>query len=164
MRIDLEIEAARRVKAKLLGMGEDDIALTRDMIEGETRLHECLAMVSRELLAAEEEAAGVANAILKLRDRQQRHQDRAERLRGIMFEAMQVAELTTMKTPVATISVRAGTAKVEIIDEASIPKKFFVTPRPVVDKKALKEALEAGKSVKGATLSNAAPVLSVRFT
>lgn len=164
MRIDLEIEAAKRVKAKLLGMGEDDIALTRDMIEGETRLHECLATVSRELLIAENEAEGVAAAMKKLAERKARHEERVERLRGILFEAMQVAELPTLKTPVATLSVKAGRANVEIIDEASIPKKFWVKPPPFVDKGAIYESLKAGKGVEGATLSKAAPVLSVRFS
>lgn len=164
MRIDLEIEAAKRVKAKLLGMGEDDIALTRDMIEGETRLHECLAMVSRELLIAEGEVDGVASAIVIMLARKQRHMDRAEALRGILFEAMQAAELSTMKTPVATLSVRAGTPKVEIIDPALIPAEFMVQPPPAPDKNAIKAELKDGRAVAGAVLSNAAPVLSVRFT
>lgn len=164
MRIDLEIEAARRLKAKLLSMGEDDIALTRDMIEGETRLHECISMVARELLVAEEETIAVKRAMERMAERGKRHADRAEDLRGILFEAMQAAEQTTMRTPVATLSIRAGTQKVEIIDETKIPKKFLRKPPPVPDKAEIKKALEAGKVVDGAALSNAVPVLSVRFS
>ena len=65
--------------------------------------------------------------------------------------------------PTATLSVRAGTAKVEITDEKIIPAIYWNRPAPILDKRAVSDALKAGEAIPGAVLSNAAPSLSVRF-
>lgn len=164
MRIDLELAAAKKLKAKLLSLGEDDDDLVRDMIEGETKLHEAIARVALELAAVEGEAAGIRGAISTLNARLDRHEKRAEGLREAIFEAMQVAEQTTMKTPAASLSIRPTPPKVEIIDPASIPKSFMRQADPVPDKQLIKSMLQSGKAVDGCTLSNGGLTLAVKFT
>jgi hypothetical protein len=162
--MDLEVAAAKKLKAKLLSLGEDEDDLVRDMIEGETKLHEAIARVAFELAAVEGEAAGIRGAIKTMSERLDRHEARAEKLREAIFEAMQVAEQTTMKTPAATLSVRPTPSKVEIIDQASIPAAFMRQADPVPDKQLIKSMLQAGKAVDGCTLSNGGLTLAVKFT
>lgn len=161
-----ELDAAKRLKEKLVEAYGEDADLLKDMIEGETGLHEAIAHATLELAAVEGEKDGIEIAIAKMRERLTRHCNKAEGIRNAIQAAMEIAELTSLKTPAATLSVRPSPPSVEIIDEAAIPAIFMVQPplppaRP--DKKAIAAALKEKQDVPGATLSNQAPSLSVRF-
>jgi translation initiation factor 2 alpha subunit (eIF-2alpha) len=163
-RLKLETEAAQRLKDMLVATyGADDADTARDMIEGETSLHEAIASATLELAAVEGEKEGIEIAIAKLRARLTRYCNRAEGIRAALQAAMETAELTSLKTPAATLSVRASPPRVEIIDAASIPALFMVQPPPSPDKKAISAALKAKEAVPGCVLSNQPLALSVRF-
>lgn len=164
MRLDVEVKAAQQLKARLLQLPNADDDLVRDMIEGETKLHEAIAAVVKELACVEAEAEGMATAQKALLMRRQRHEARAEALRLALTEAMEMAELTSMKTPIASLSLRPAPPRVEIIDPAAIPAEYMVQPAPVPDKSAIRSDLKDGKAVPGCTLSNQPVTLSVRFT
>ena len=53
-------------------------------------------------------------------------------------------------------------ARVEVIDEAAIPARFWVASDPKLDKRALGDALKAGDAVEGAALVTPAPSLTIR--
>ena len=79
---------------------------------------------------------------------------------------MEIAELSSLKTPSATLSVKANPPSVEITDEVAIPAVFMVQPplppaRP--DKRAIADALKSKQDVPGAVLSNQPPSLQVRY-
>jgi hypothetical protein len=163
-KLKLETEAAQRLKDMLAATyGADDADTARDMIEGETSLHEAIANATLELAAVEGEKDGIEIAIAKLKARLTRYCNKAEGIRNALQAAMETAELTSLKTPAATLSVRASPPRVEIIDAASIPALFMVQPPPAPDKKAIAAALKAKEPVPGCTLSNQPPALSVRF-
>ena len=160
----LEIEAAQRLKERLAAVyGADDAETVRDMIEAETSLHEAIGKAALELAAVEGEKDGIEIAIAKLKQRLTRHCNKADGIREAIQAAMETAELTSLKTPAATLSMRASPPRVEIVDEAAIPALFFKQPPPVLDKKAVSDALKAKQDVPGCTLSNQPPALSVRF-
>jgi hypothetical protein len=50
-----------------------------------------------------------------------------------------------------TFAVRKNPPKVEVVDEALIPPEF-ISYTPVINKAAIKDALEEGKEVPGAEL------------
>ena len=165
-RLHLETQAAARLKELLTKAYGDDEDLIRDSIEGETNLHEAIGHAALELAATEGEKAGIEIAIAKLKERLTRYCDKAIGIREAIQAAMETAELTSLKTPAATLSVRASPPGVEITDEAEIPPIFMVQPPPPParpDKKAIAAALKDGQPIPGATLSNQAPTLSVRF-
>lgn len=165
-RLHLEIEAAQRLKEKLTAAYGDDADLIRDSIEGETSLHEAIARATLELAATEGEKDGIEIAIAKLKERLSRHCRKAEGIREAIQAAMETAELTSLKTPCATLSMRASPPRVEIIDPALIPAVFMVQPPPppaAPDKRAIAAALKAKEEVPGCALSNQPPALSVRF-
>jgi hypothetical protein len=49
-----------------------------------------------------------------------------------------------------------------IVDEAAIPADFWKPSDPKLDKKAVGEALKAGREVAGAMMSNGGETLQVR--
>jgi len=163
-KLKLETEAAQRLKDMLaVTYGADDADTARDMIEGETSLHEAMANAALELATVEGDKAGIEIAIAKLKARLTRYCNKAEGIRNALQAAMETAELTSLKTPAATLSVRASPPRVEIVEETAIPALFFKHPPPVLDKKAVSDALKAKKDVPGCVLSNQPPALSVRF-
>lgn len=163
-KLHLEIQAAERLKEKLIAVYGDDADLLRDMVEGETNLHEAIGKAALELAAIEGEIDGIKIAKTKLAERLERHCDRADGIREAIQTAMETAELTSLKTPAATLSMRASPPRVEISDPAALPSVFMVQPPPSPDKRAIGAALKAGEAVPGASFSNQPPALSVRFT
>ena len=145
-----------------LGEGDDE-QLMIDMIEGET---DAMGTVDRIL-----EAIGMAEqhqAVLKLREdemasRRQRYDARARSLRGSLAAWMSDCGLKKIERPEATLSLGEGKASV-IYSEgfgADLPDEYVKVSRSP-DKAAVRAAVLAGKSVIGATLSNAQPVLTIR--
>lgn len=162
-KLQLETEAAQRLRDKLSATYGDDVDLIRDCIEGETSLHEAIGKATLELAAVEGEKEGIEIAIAKLKTRLTRHCERAEGIREAIQVAMETAELTSLKTPAATLSIRPSPPAVEITDAAALPIIFLKQPAPVPDKTSIKAALKGGEAIPGAVLSNQPPALSVRF-
>lgn len=130
-------------------------------LESETDVKEYLRTVERkrEDAAALEEALSLT--IDALRQRKARFERREQAMRALMFSAMQTADLTRLEMPEATLSIRQGTPKVVITDEAAIPDEFMrIKKEP--DKTLIKTALNNFEDVPGASMSNAEPVLAVR--
>lgn len=162
--LERETAAAKRFRDRLaLEFGDDDDML-RDMIEGETNLHGLLSRAIFELAATEGEQEGIKAAVEKMVERHKRKGRQVEALRDAIFAAMEVAGLQKHQAPAGTASIRMGKPKVEVIDESMIPAEYKTTPAPVVNKAAVKAALEHGAEVPGAALSNVAPVLAIRLT
>lgn len=139
----------------------EDEQLRADMLEGETNLHAVL----ERLLGVEREANSLVGAVKARIDDLQSRKSRAERrkdaMRALMLRLLQASGLQKAPLTEATISVTKGRDSVEITDEASIPARFLkVVKSP--DKGLIKEALDAGKKVKGAQIKTGAETLSVR--
>lgn len=159
-----ETEAAARLKEKLVATYGEDAELIADMIEGSTSLHEAIGKAAFELAAVEGEKDGIEIALAKLKERLSRHCRRAEGIREAIQVALEVAELPKLKTPAATLSMRASPPRVEISDPAAVPIIFMVQPPPSPDKRGILAALKSGEAVPGCCLSNQPPALAVKFT
>lgn len=143
-------------------MAEDEI-LRADMIEAETDFNSYLRMLERKRREAITNAEALRMNIDLDRQRKEKFERRDEAIRSAMFKAMQWGELKKVELPEATLSIRAGTPKVMVFDEAAIPDELCRFKREV-DKAKLKEALlDLTKPVPGATLSNAEPTIAIRI-
>ncbi len=129
-------------------------------IESETDVYEFLRQIERRRQEVVAFAGGIATNIAELELRQKRFENREQAMRALAFKIMQAAEITKAELPEATMSIRAGTPKVIIINEEAIPDALFRVKREP-DKIKIKEQLLNGP-VAGATLSNAESVLSIR--
>lgn len=142
---------------------DDDRDIWLSAIEGETSIeglmNRLLDLKYRALADAEACKARIAD----LKAREDRYQYQAEGYTKALEKALRMANLTSLKTPEATFTIRKGTTRVEIEDEAAIPSQLTTTKTITSpDKKAIKAALEDGEIVPGATLVTGPETLSIR--
>ena len=145
-RIRQETEAA---KALLLGMramiGEEDMALLADTLEGETDLFEAIDTALAEIDESEALILGLKEKEGQFSKRRRAMEERVKRFRSLVEQAMAVAEQQKLRRPTATLTLRKLPPDVVVTSEADIPSEFFVPqppPPPTLDKAALKEALQ----------------------
>ena len=142
-------------------LNEDDETLNHDMIEGETDFFEAIEAALEEIGECEIKVAGIADMVKRLTDRSNRANKRAEKLRGLIDQAMQMADVKSHAFPTATISTKLLPAKVIIHEEADIPASFFEPQPPKLNKAELLKALKDGP-VAGASLSNGGTTIQIR--
>ncbi len=158
--IGAELNDALKLRQQL---GEDcDPKLLLDTIEGETNLAEACVFVLEQTHEDELLIEGLDAKIKELQVRKGRMEKSVADRRTIILMAMDRAGLSTIRSPLGTLSVRPTQPKAAITDEAIIPAKFFKPQDPKLDKAAVLDALKAGETVPGASLSNGGIQLSIR--
>ncbi len=140
-----------------------DEATLADTVEGVTNLNEVLAAVVRSALIEEAMAEGLKGHISALQDRLERLLRRAAARREIVREAMLDVNLKKVTAPDFTLTLRAGSPGVVVMDENTIPEGYWEAREPRLDRSRLLTDLKYGVVVDGAMLSNPEPVLAVRI-
>lgn len=138
---------------KLLEMAtEEDAALFQDTLES---LEGAIEDKAEKIVCVLKEMEGDINTLKaeekRLKERRQALEKKKEHLRWYLQDELEVMNIPRLKTARFTISLRDNAPKVNVIDEDLIPFNFIKTSY-AVDKKAVKEALESGQEVEGATL------------
>lgn len=156
------VAAAELIRA--LGEDADDETLVHDTVEGETGFFEAVERALNEIDECEIVAAGIVDMQKRLSDRLTRTNNRSEKLRGLIDQAFQMAEIKSHKFPTATISSKSIPRKLIVSDESQIPTRFFKPQPPKLDRKELLEALKSGEVVSGADMSNGGTTIQIRRT
>jgi hypothetical protein len=151
-------EMKKRLEAEVPDIDEETLL---DTLEGETDLHERIASICRAAVEAVDAAEVCKLRMDELNARANRHRERAARLRGIALWALQESNIPKINAPDITVSVAKGRTSVIITDETSVPIEF-VDYEPKIRRSDVKQALEDGRDVPGATLSNSPPSLTIR--
>jgi hypothetical protein len=157
-----ELRVYEEIKGRLLADNPDlDEQTLLDTLEGESNLQERIVGICRAAREADAQATVCGLIMDDLGARQKRHKARSERLRGLALWAMQEAGIPKIPAADMTINIAKGRSSVVITDANALPLGFIeYEPKP--DKAKIKEALENGQSVPGASLSNSGPSLSIR--
>lgn len=142
-------------------LADDEQALL-DTLDGESDFDRQVLAVLRSADHDDMLAAGIESRLDELQARKARLAERVTQKRAAILSAMQAAERKKVELPDATVSVRATPAKVIIVDEAQIPPDYFEPQPPRLSKTAVKVALDEGKEVPGAMLSNGGVTLAIR--
>jgi hypothetical protein len=155
--------AAKALRDSLVALnGEDDVLLL-DMIEGETNLLEDIDAVLGRMAETRVMIAGLETVTADLDARKRRFEERLKFDKTLIEQALMIAEIDVkIERPMATLFMSARAPKTEITTESDIPAEFWKAGEPALDKKALADALKAGRGIPGAVLSNAAPSLTIR--
>lgn len=140
----------------------DDESLTHDLVEGETNFFEAVDSALGEMTDCEIIKQGCEAEIARIKKRLDRAKARIEKLKGMIDQGFHLAEIQSHQFATATISKKKVPPKLIVSDEAQIPAKFFKTPDPVLDKKALFDAIKGGESVPGASQSNGGSTIQIR--
>ncbi len=175
MRLKAETEAAKALILALRADGFDEEGqMLADMVEGETALLEAIDQALSELDEVEALITGLKEKEGQYNRRRKLLEERISRLRALIEQAMAVTNLSTLRRPAATLTLKNLPPQVIVTSEADIPAEFFVPqppPPPKLDLKALKAALleraeglngEAGIPIPGAVLSNGSHSLQIR--
>lgn len=148
--------------ANLRNLCGDDEQAFLDTLEGEVDNFEAARRVVRwmhEQDAAEGSCKSLAETY---RARANMFGHRVERARASLVDFLNEVGVRSMPLPEATITVKAGVrALVGDADVANLPEQFVRVKREP-NRSAIKAAIEAGQTVPGFSLSNAAPSLQVR--
>lgn len=147
-RLEAAMSAAMQIKATL---PDDDDQLLRDTLEGQTDVFELMDRLAEQ---------AIADKLLvdKATERARRLERRADKRRDIIARMLECLELgEALERPMYTATL-AHVRTVIVNDETELPAEFF---KHAPDKIRIGKALRDGKEVKGATLSNPRPSLSL---
>ena len=148
-----------RIQAEDPNIDEQTLA---DTVEGLTDLHEIVTAIIRSALADEALAAGLKGRIADMQERLDRLQDRASKRRQIAKDVMVELDIKKITAPDFTVSIRPGMPSLLVLDEAVVPSIYWQPVAPRLDRQGLLSELKEGGDIKGVTLSNPEPILSVR--
>lgn len=160
-----QAEAAKRLLASLKESGDaDDQEIVETAIEGETSLLEAIDEALAQIDECEILVTGLKAKEEVFADRRKVIEQRAERLRASIEQALIVTEQEKVTLPTATIYLAKRKPNIVIDNEADIPAAYWTIPKvePKLDKKALKEALDAKEEIPGAHLDNGSVSISIR--
>lgn len=136
------IEAAKSLRLELsrLIVGEDEQALA-DTFDGETTLD---AEIRQAVLSIEEDeifVSGIRAREAELKARRARLEKRVEATRGLIEQAMTVANWPKLEMDIGTVSVGKAAPRIEIDNESEVPTQFWKRQDPVLDKSGLGKTL-----------------------
>jgi Siphovirus Gp157 len=72
-------------------------------------------------------------------------------------------DLKKITAPDFTVSIRPGMPTLLVLDEAAVPSVYWQPSAPRLNRQGLLSELKNGAEIRGVTLSNPEPVLSVRI-
>ncbi len=139
----------------------EDKQLINDLAEGATSLFEAIDRLLADDLDDDCLISGIETALAAVQARQSRFVRRREARRAILEQALMLLETRKLERPLATLSLVHRPSALLIDSEADLPARFYLT-KPVLDRRGLKAALEAGETVEGACLSNGVQSLTIR--
>jgi len=148
-----------RIRAEDPQIDEQTLA---DTVEGLTDVHDIIAAIVRAALADEALATGLKNRIAEMQDRLVRLQDCAAKRRQIAKDVMVELDIKKITAPDFTASVRPGMPALLVLDETAVPSIYWQPVAPRLNRQGLLNELKDGADIKGVTLSDPEPVLSVR--
>jgi hypothetical protein len=151
------IEAAKSLRFDLARiLAGDEQALT-DTFDGETTLD---AEIRAAVLAIEEDeifVAGIKAREAELKSRRLRFEKRIEATRGLIEQAMTVANWPKLEMDIGTVSVGKAAPRIEIDDESEIPTQFWRREDPTLDKAGLTKVLRERQKALDNVLKIAVP-------
>jgi hypothetical protein len=163
--ISLEVQnyVALRDALKVEFADIDDETL-EETLEGLSDVRAIVAEVARSSLDDDMMASALKQRIDEMRERLARIEAGRERKRELALTALRQIGVQKLVEPDFTVSVKNGAPVVDVIDELSVPKEFWVPQDPKLNRGAIYKALKAGAAVPGAMMDQGAPVLSIRRT
>lgn len=149
--------------ADLSSMDMDDEAVknTLECVQGDFNDKAVAIIKLSENLNADTSA--IDAEIERLKARKQVILNKQKGLRDYLLHNMEAAGITKIECPLFTASLRKGVESIEIENESLLPNEF-VSAEVVIkpDKKAIKQAIQSGQSVPGASIKLGATTIVIK--
>lgn len=130
---------------------QDDQETLQDTFDGQTTLD---VEIRRAVLAIEEDEiliTGIKARETELKSRRARLEKRIEATRGLIEQAMTIAEWHKHEMDIGTVTLGKAAPRIVIDNESQIPSQFWKPADPTLDKAGLKKVLsERFKSITAA--------------
>jgi Siphovirus Gp157 len=111
--------------------------------------------VAKFLRNLEVMAESIKQAEMDMAKRRKAIENRVQWFKSYLKISMENTRISKIECPYFKLSIQSNPVAVEILNESVIPRKFKEKVIAwKIDKNAIKEALKAGKTVKGAALVN----------
>lgn len=164
-RLMRETTAAQALLAEFSAVIADDQELKDSTIEGATNWHDAVLQVMRRIKRISGLTAGIKIEQKNLRLRKERFERQDARLRASLHKAMTaIGQTHPVEFDIGTLSKPAVPNAVVWEDEAKIPGEYWLAGDPVLDKSAVRHALNAGEKVPGARLETNRTTIRIIFT
>ena len=150
---------AEQLKARYAGLDEDTLA---DTLEGVSHLPDLITQIVRSGLEDEVLVTALKGRLEEMQARLARLRERHDKKRAMAAWAMSQAEIPRIQAPDFSLSLRPGSQRLEIWDEARVPAEYFVPQPPRLDRAGLSAVLKGGETVDGAVLVQGEPTIQVR--
>lgn len=136
-----------------LDLDDQTVADTLEGLSGELEVKATnVAMFCRNLEAS---AEAIKNAEVAMANRRKAIERRAERIRAYLKENMERVGILKIEGPHFSLAIKKNPPAVHVEAQELVPQEFFKQappPPPSLDKKAVADALKAGKDVPGCRL------------
>lgn len=141
-------------KLEVLNLDEETIA---DTLEAEsTELEAKIADYGFVIKNLEAFSDAIKAEEVRLQARRKAQEAKVEHIKQWLLTNMQACGISKIEHPMFTISVKANPAKVIVDNNGQIPNEYFkevvVPPTWQLEKKAIADAIKAGKEVAGVHL------------
>jgi hypothetical protein len=150
---------AEQLKAQYADLDEDTLA---DTLEGITQLPDLITQIVRSGLEDEVLFSALKQRMEEMQARLTRLRERHDKKRAMAGWAMSHAQIPRIQAADFSLSLRPGSQRLEIQDEALVPPLFFVPQPPRLDRAGLSSFLKRGETVAGAVLVQGEPTIQVR--
>jgi hypothetical protein len=144
------IEAAKSLRLDIARLVQGDEQALADTFDGETTLD---AEIRAAVLLIEEDeifVTGIKARETELKNRRLRFEKRIEATRGLIEQAMILAQWPNLEMDIGTVSLGKAAPRLEIDDESTIPTQFWKRNDPTLDKAGLTKAMrERQKALEG---------------
>lgn len=132
---------------------EDMLLDTLEAIDGEIEIKaENMAKMMKHI---DGEASAIGDEIKRLQARKKALENRSNWLKRSIEQAMRITGKMKFKTALFSFGIQNNPKSVKISDEIDlsiVPQEFLVFSEPTIDKKKLKESIEAGNEYEWAEL------------
>lgn len=128
--------------------GIDKEVYDRLKLDEEEKIVSC-ARIYRQILS---DAQACKDEEKRLSERKKKLENRAQRLKDMMFEGMKITGASKIRRAEFDIAIKKNPPSLQIDNEENIPKEYFKNPAPILDKTSLKEAIKDGLKINGVTL------------
>lgn len=152
----------------LLMLAEDpdtDPQAFADTLEGiEGAIEDKAENYAKVIRTLEGDAAACDAESKRLRNKKQTIENNIKRMKAALQFTMQTTGKTKFKTSLFSFGIRKNPPSV-VIDTANVrdfPNEYIIESEPVLDKKALKDALKAGEDLEGLCHLEQSESLSIR--
>lgn len=158
----VQLAEIQRIATELDTLCGDDELLFHDMLEGETDLFAIVGKLHQRLAADQELVSGIAERAADLAERKRRLSARIDATKAALGKFLRAAKLPKIEIAEATISVRDGKPKLEVVNPDAVPEALTRINREP-DKTAINAAYADAESLPNwLARTEASDIISVR--